>query len=56
MLEQNLRQALIISKGDLGVFLTRPISAVCLIISLLLLLSGVSPAVQRKRRVVASEE
>jgi putative tricarboxylic transport membrane protein len=56
MVEQNLRQALIVSKGDLGVFVTRPVSAVCLIISVLLLLSGLSSSLQKKRKVIISEE
>jgi len=53
MLEQNLRQALILSDGSLSVFLTRPLSAVCLIATLLLLLSATLPSLQRKRQQVA---
>jgi len=53
MLEQNLRQALILSDGSLSVFLTRPLSAVCLIATLLLLLSATLPSLQRRRQQVA---
>ena len=56
MLEQNFRQALILSDGGFGVFLTYPLSAGSLLISLFLLLSAVLPSVQRKRRAVISED
>lgn len=56
LLEQNLRQALIISDGGFGVFLTRPLSAGSLIISVLLLLSAILPSFQKKRTAVISEE
>jgi len=50
MLENNLRQSLVISRGDFTVFFTRPISAVFLGVALLLLLSTVFPYVKRRRR------
>jgi len=50
MLEQNLRQALILSDGSARVFATHPISAACLLISLFLLISGVFPAIQKRRK------
>ncbi len=56
MLEQNLRQALILSDGRFGVFLTRPLSAGCLIITFSLLISAALPSLQKKRKVVISEE
>jgi putative tricarboxylic transport membrane protein len=56
MLEQNLRQALILSDGSLSVFLTRPLSLGALLISLFLLLSAVLPSLQKRRRAVISEE
>jgi len=40
MLEQNFRQALIISHGDLSIFVTRPISVACLVIAAGLLVAG----------------
>jgi putative tricarboxylic transport membrane protein len=56
MLEQNLRQALILSDGHFGVFVTRPLSAACLIITFVLLVSAALPSLQKKRRVIAVEE
>jgi putative tricarboxylic transport membrane protein len=56
MLEKNLRQALILSDGNLGVFFTRPLSAACLIVCFLLLLTAVIPAVRKKRSEVVVEE
>ncbi len=56
MLEQNLRQALILSDGSLSVFLTRPLSAGSLLLSLFLLVSAMLPALRRKRESVISEE
>jgi putative tricarboxylic transport membrane protein len=56
MLEKNLRQALILSDGNLSVFLTRPLSAASLIVSALLLLTAVLPFVQSKRREVIVED
>jgi putative tricarboxylic transport membrane protein len=49
MLEDNFRRALTISKGDLSVFVTRPLSATLLALALLLLLAVVAPAVRRAR-------
>ena len=56
MLEKNLRQALILSDGNLSVFFTRPLSAASLIVSALLLLTAVLPFVQSKRREVIVED
>ena len=55
MLEQNLRQALILSDGGFGVFWTRPISAGCLGVTLVLFLSAALPFLQKRRKVVATE-
>ncbi len=56
LLEENLRRALIISRGDLSVFVTRPISAVLLSLALVALVIAVLPAVRRKRDAVFSED
>jgi putative tricarboxylic transport membrane protein len=56
MLENNLRKALILSQGELSGFLTRPISAACLILAALLLLSAVLPGLRSKREAIALEE
>ena len=55
LLERNLRRALLISHGDPGVFLTRPISATLLALAALALLLAVLPTVRRKREVVFVE-
>jgi putative tricarboxylic transport membrane protein len=49
ILEQALRQSLLISKGSFMIFITRPISAITLIIAGLLLLSTVFPYMKRRR-------
>jgi putative tricarboxylic transport membrane protein len=56
MLENNLRKAMILSQGDLSTFLTRPISATCLVFAAALLLAPLLPALRRKRAVVALDE
>jgi putative tricarboxylic transport membrane protein len=55
MMEENLRRALLLSRGDPTVFATRPLSAVLLGIAILLLLIVVTPAI-RKRREEAFQE
>ncbi len=56
LLEENLRRAMIISRGDPSVFVTRPISAVLLSLALVALVVAILPAVRRKREAVFSEE
>jgi putative tricarboxylic transport membrane protein len=56
MMEENLRRALLLSRGDPGVFFTRPISATLLGISILLLILMLSPALAKKREKVFQEE
>jgi putative tricarboxylic transport membrane protein len=56
MLENNLRKALILSRGDFIIFFERPISLVCLICAALLLLSPLLPAFNRRRKELATEE
>jgi putative tricarboxylic transport membrane protein len=52
MLEENFRRAMLISSGDLMVFIERPISAVLLACSALLLASLLVPELRRKREVL----
>jgi putative tricarboxylic transport membrane protein len=52
MLEQNLRQALILSDGNAAVFFTHPISAACLLLSLFLLITGVFPGLLKRREIL----
>ena len=56
LLEENLRRAMIISRGDPSVFVTRPISAVLLSLALVALIIAILPAVRHKREAVFSEE
>ena len=49
LMEENLRRALAVSRGDASVFFTRPISATLLAVSLLLLLAVLMPRVGRIR-------
>jgi len=56
MMEENLRRALLLSRGDPAVFFTRPISLTLLIISALLLLLMLAPAIKRKREEAFQEE
>ena len=56
MLENNLRKALILSRGDFTTFLERPISAVCLAFAALLLLSPLLPMLNARRKELATEE
>jgi putative tricarboxylic transport membrane protein len=56
MLENNLRKALILSRGDFWTFLERPISAVCLVLAALVLLTPLLPILSRKREVIALDK
>jgi len=49
LLEYSLKQSLLISKGSFSIFVTRPISAVCLAIGLILLVAPLVPLFGRKR-------
>jgi TctA family transporter len=56
LLEEHLRRAMIISRGDATVFLTRPISLALLVAAGITLLIAALPAIRRKREVVFQEE
>ncbi len=49
ILEDSLRQSLIISGGSMSIFVTRPIAAGFLLLAALLLISAVLPSVRKKR-------
>ena len=49
MMEENLRRALLISRGDFGVFITRPISATLLCASVGLIILLLIPTLKRSR-------
>jgi putative tricarboxylic transport membrane protein len=53
IMEQSLRQSLLLGEGSFRIFVTRPISAIALGVCAALLLSAVIPAVNQRRRAVA---
>ncbi|MBN9409493.1 MAG: tripartite tricarboxylate transporter permease [Burkholderiales bacterium] len=56
MMEENLRRALLLSRGDWSVFVTRPISATLLVGAVLLMTIVLLPAVRQKREEAFVEE
>jgi putative tricarboxylic transport membrane protein len=56
LLEEHLRRAMIISRGDPTVFITRPISATLLGLALLAVIVAVLPSIRKKRKEVFVEE
>jgi TctA family transporter len=56
MMEENLRRALLLSRGDPTVFVTRPISLTLLIVTAILIIIVVSPAIRKKRDEAFQEE
>ena len=50
LMEENLRRAMLIARGDATVFLTRPISAALLAIAALLLILAVLPTIPQEAR------
>ena len=54
-MEENLRRAMLIARGDATVFLTRPISATLLAIAALMLALALLPAIRGKREEVFTE-
>jgi len=56
LMEENLRRAFLIARGDATVFVTRPLSLALLLIALGLLLVVLLPSVRRRREEVFHEE
>ncbi len=56
LLEEHFRRAMIISRGDMTVFVTRPISATLLGLALLALVLALLPTLRRRRDEVFVEE
>jgi len=56
LLEENLRRALIISRGDPSVFVSRPISLALLVLAAAAVVVAALPAIRRKRAVVFAED
>jgi putative tricarboxylic transport membrane protein len=55
LMEENLRRGLQLSRGDPTIFVTRPLSAVLLGLTMLVLIVMISPAVRRKREEAFQE-
>jgi TctA family transporter len=56
MMEENLRRALLLSRGDWSVFATRPISAGLLVGAMALLLIVALPSIKAKREEAFVED
>ncbi|MEQ1647322.1 MAG: tripartite tricarboxylate transporter permease [Hyphomicrobiaceae bacterium] len=56
MLENNLRKSLILSQGEFSVFVTRPISATCLVLAAMILIAVLMPSLSKKREVIAQDQ
>jgi TctA family transporter len=56
LMEENLRRAMLLSRGDPTVFFTKPISAAFMVASVLLLIAVALPAIRKKREEVFVEE
>jgi TctA family transporter len=56
MMEENLRRALLLSRGDWSVFVTRPLSAGLLAACVLLLIIVLLPSVKSKREEAFVED
>jgi putative tricarboxylic transport membrane protein len=54
LMEENLRRALVVSRGDPSVFVTRPISLGFLMATALILVVAAAPAVRRRRTTIGA--
>src|SRR5204862_233190 len=55
LMEENLRRAMLIARGDISVFFTRPISGGLLLLSAVLLVLAALPMIPQKREVLVVE-
>jgi putative tricarboxylic transport membrane protein len=55
LMEENLRRAMLIARGDATVFFTRPISAGLLLVSFALLILALLPMIRKRRDEVFVE-
>jgi len=55
LMEENLRRALLISRGDPSVFFTRPISGVLLLMAAMLVVAFVLPGLKKTREEAFKE-
>ena len=55
LMEENLRRAMLIARGDATVFMTRPISAGLIAVSVFLLVLAALPMIRKRREEVFVE-
>ena len=55
LMEENLRRAMLIARGDATVFLTRPISAGLILVAAILLIIAMLPMISKRREEVFVE-
>jgi Uncharacterized protein conserved in bacteria len=56
MIEENFRRALVLSRGDFSVFVTRPLSAALLAVAVAMIVLVALPAIRNKRKVAFEED
>jgi putative tricarboxylic transport membrane protein len=56
LMETSMRQALLISQGSFAIFYTRPLSAACLVIAGILLLTNMIPFLKERRKKIEQIE
>jgi putative tricarboxylic transport membrane protein len=56
MFENSLRQSLLLSDGSFSIFFSRPIAGTGMIITILMLIGSVIPAIRRKKEAIPVEE
>ena len=56
MMEENLRRTLLLSRGDVSVFVTRPLSACLLVAAFVLVTVVMLPTIKKKREEAFVEE
>jgi TctA family transporter len=56
MMEENFRRALLLSRGDFSVFVTRPLSLALLVATLVLICMVALPSIKSKREEAFQEE
>jgi TctA family transporter len=53
MMEENLRRAMLMARGDVSVFVTRPISLAFIIATALILIAAAAPTLRKRRAEIA---
>jgi TctA family transporter len=56
MMEENLRRAMLLSRGDPSVFFTRPLSLTFLLMAFAMLIIVAVPAIRRRRKDAFGQE